>query len=169
MFKPKRWMAWTALAGLSAGCGPQPQPAVPQGPVLIYRLQQIKPAWGGPPANFGPPVDNAWNADPPRRNSGQGGHGGSGWGRHYPWRGPGQPPSWYGHVERHVENSYVLVGDFYYPYYYEDGNIYPVYSMPYIFSDDDLLPRYGELPPFGPVKLQPSEARTLRRQRGHHR
>lgn len=167
MFNTKHWMGWATLAGLSAGCGPQPQPAAPHEPVLVYRLQGATVAWGGPAPSPGDPYDR-WrgNQGQPR---GSGDTSTSGWGRHYPWRGPGQPPAWYGHVERHVPDSYVLIGDFYYPYYLEGGVIYPVYSMPYVFSDDDLVPRYGALPPFGPVQVQPNGAHTLHRERGHHR
>jgi hypothetical protein len=76
-----------------------------------------------------------------------------GWGKHYPWRGPAPTPSWYG-VQPHAANSFVRVGDYYYPYYVVETTLYPVYSMPRTLQGNTYVPHYSAyLPTFGPYAM----------------
>ena len=78
-------------------------------------------------------------------------------------RNPGERPAWYG-VHPHVADRLVLIAPYYYPYYFEGGQIYPVYSMPHTLEGSRFKPLYGPLPAFGPAVVSPSSARLFR----HH-
>lgn len=143
------------LAAIAAGCAQSPTSSAPA--VTAYRLQAVTLDWSGSARPNSP-----WRAErpitQPRRSSG-------GWGQEYPWRGPGQTPAWYG-VHAHVPGRYVLVGQIYYPYYFEGGQIYPVYSMPYTLNGHRFVPVYGQLPAFGPYVVTPESARLFRHTQG---
>lgn len=157
MLISRSWMALVGLGAIAAGCEQSPTTLGPD--IVRYRIQEVTPDWRGggwteppmPRYEF-PPITRP--VTPPRTATG-------GWGRHYPWRGPGERPAWYG-VHAHVANSYVLIGQYYYPYYFEDGQIYPVYSMPHTLSGGTIKRRYGPLPAFGPYVVAPASARLFR-------
>jgi hypothetical protein len=69
-------------------------------------------------------------------------------------------------VHPHVRDAYVLVGPFYYPYYFEGGQVYPVYSMPYALEGRRFVPVYGTLPTFGPYVFSPESAQRFRHTQG---
>lgn len=156
MLIPRSWMALVGLAAIAAGCAQSPTSSRPD--VTLYRVQEATLAWrgggwGAPPM----PRYDDWPVTAPRRTTG-------GWGQHYPWRGPGERPSWYG-VNPHVPDSFVLIGRHYYPYYFEGGQIYPVYSMPHTLNGQGITRAYGPLPAFGPYVVAPASAQLFRRNR----
>ncbi|MNS36592.1 hypothetical protein D3C72_687860 [compost metagenome] len=145
------WMGLVSLAALAGGCAQGPES--PRLDVPAYHLQSATLDWNGhaqpdPPARRARPV---WT----------GGRTTGGWGQHYPWRGPGEKPAWYG-VHAHAAGSVVLVGSYYYPYYFEGGKIFPVYSMPYALEGHRFVPVYGPLPDFGPYVLETTRARRVK-------
>jgi hypothetical protein len=155
MLISRSWMALVGLGAIAAGCAQSPTASRPD--VTPYRVQEVTPDWrSGGWAEPIPRFDDR-PVTAPRRTTG-------GWGQHYPWRGPGERPSWYG-VHPHVRDSFVLIGRYYYPYYFEGGQIYPVYSMPHTMSGHGVTPDYGPLPAFGPYVVAPASAQLFRRPR----
>jgi hypothetical protein len=149
---PRSWTALVGLGAVAAGCAQSPSASRPD--VTLYRLQEVTLDWrGGGWAE--PPMPGPNTA--PRRTSG-------GWGQHYPWRGPGERPAWYG-VHPHVPDRLVRIGQHYYPYYFEGGQIYPVYSMPHTLNEHGFTPDYGPLPAFGPAVVAPANAQLFHRTR----
>jgi hypothetical protein len=142
------------LVGLSllaaAGCTRANVPQVafdakPNG----YRLLETAPAWHAEGAFEAVSVATParwWPPSTPRRTTG------GGWGRHYPWRGKGAAPSWYG-TGKHEPGRLVKVGAYYYPFYAQGKDVYPVYSMPYARIGNRFEPSYGPLPAFGPLSF----------------
>jgi hypothetical protein len=132
-----------------------------------YRLQAA-PAWR--PGNafdvavWTPPkaakTSRPWATTAPRRPiSGNAG----GWGRHYPWRGNPPAPAWYG-TGKHEPGKLVKVGAFYYPFYAQGKDVYPVYSMPYERTATGFEASYGPLPAFGPLSFERAKAPLFSRQ-----
>jgi hypothetical protein len=160
--------SFTVSMGLvaAAGCMPPHAPEAAFDPAGgAYRVQADQAwrpdkAFDGAPA-WTPPQPARTNATPSARRQAHGGSGG--WGRHYPWRGQAPAPAWYG-TGKHEPGKLVKVGEFYYPFYAQGKDVYPVYSMPYTRTAYGFEASYGPLPAFGPLSFERAKAGLFSRQ-----
>lgn len=80
------------------------------------------------------------------------------WGQRV-WYGPGVRPYWWGQ-RSYVLNSFILLGGYYYPFYFVNGYYYPDYTSPYVFMGGRYR-RHFERPFIGSTSIRAGRARII--------
>lgn len=81
------------------------------------------------------------------------------WGQRL-WYGSGVRPYWWGQ-RAFVTNSFILLGGYYYPFYFVNGNYYPDYTSPYVFVRGRYRRHYEGRPFIDSAVIRPRQARII--------
>jgi hypothetical protein len=155
----RAFLGLTSVLLVTAGCAQAPIPTAPEAtsseatPAAAdqtYSVQQVV----GP--RIRPGVPGTFGMRRP------------GWWGRYDWRYNTPRPHFFG-VRPFVRDRYILVGNYYYPYYEQLNYAYPIYSMPYVLVANNYVPVYTlSTPIYGPQYFPLHRARFFSHRGGRH-
>lgn len=157
MLNKRVYLGLTSVLLITAGCAQTPLPTAPD----------ASSSKAAPTAEQTYSVQQRGRRIVPGRPGGFATRRPAWWGR-YNWRYATPRPRFFG-VNPYVQDRYILVGNYYYPYYEAANYAYPIYTMPYVLVANNYVPFYGLAQPFyGPQFFNLRGSRFFRHRGGRH-